>query len=242
MKSGESAKRALAAALLLLSAMGAAIAEESPRVTPADWYWGPANRWSWQNMRRIFPTANISRGTAPAAPLKEARRDLSTVTFTDPVSHRSMTVEEMLGATYTDGFIVLKDGAIVFERYLNGLTRTTPHLLMSITKSFVGTLTGILAERGQIDPQALVTDYLPELKGTVFEGAKVRNLLDMTVAAKIGDDPYTPIDQSAGWLPGDASSAAGLRKFLATLKERDGSHGTKFIYLDPSPQAMAWII
>jgi CubicO group peptidase (beta-lactamase class C family) len=113
---------------------------------------------------------------------------------------------------------------------------------MSVTKSFVGTVTGILIERGQIDPEALVTSYLAELKGSVFEGAKVRNLLDMTVAAKIGDDPYTPIDQAAGWLPGDASSPDGLRKFLPTLRERDGAHGEKFIYLDPSPQVMAWII
>jgi len=232
----------LAAGAVILLAVAAARAEESPRVSPADWYWGPANRWSWQHMRRVFPTANIGRGAAAAAPLKEDLRDLGKVTFTDPVTHRPMSVEEMLSATYTDGFIVLEHGVVVFERYMNGLTRTTPHLLMSITKSFVGTLTGILVERGQIDPDALVTRYLPELEGSVFQGAKVRDLLDMTVAARIGDDPYTPIDQAAGWLPGDASSPAGLRRFLLTLKDRDGAHGAKFIYLDPSPQVMAWII
>ncbi len=26
-----------------------------PVVTPASWYWGPDNRWSFRNMQRLFP-------------------------------------------------------------------------------------------------------------------------------------------------------------------------------------------
>jgi len=242
-----SLQHSLRAGVVAIALLAAALprltgADESPRVTAADWYWGPANRWSWMNMRRIFPTAGISRGDGPVAPLKEAPRDLSKIVFADPVSGKRMTVDDMLRTTYTDGFIVLKDGAVVTEKYYNGMTRKTPHLVMSVTKSFVGTLAGILAERGLLNTEALVTSYLPELQGTVFDEATVRNLLDMTVAAKIGDDPYTPIDQAAGWLPPDPTSPHGLREFLPSLKDRQGRHGARFIYLDPSPQVLAWII
>src|ERR1700684_213439 len=91
-------------------------------VTAANWYWGPANRWSWHNTRRIFPTAQVSRGSGPVAALAHADRDLSKITFADPVTHQSMTVAEMLDATYTDGFLVLQHGRILAESYRNGLT------------------------------------------------------------------------------------------------------------------------
>src|SRR5580700_2931195 len=86
-------------------------------VTAANWYWGPANRWSWHNTRRIFPTAQVGRGAGPVASLAHADRDLTKITFTDPVTHRSMTLAEMLDATYTDGFLVLQHGEILAEVY-----------------------------------------------------------------------------------------------------------------------------
>jgi len=106
------------------------------------------------------------------------------IRFIDPVTHKSMTVAEMLDTTYTDGFLVLQHGQILAESYRNGLTQDEPHLVMSVSKSIMGTLAGILAGRGELDPAKLVTEYVPEMKGTVYEGATVRNLLDMSV-----DDP-----------------------------------------------------
>jgi len=230
------------AALPLIAWSQPAGNEPVPHITADNWYWGPANRWSWMNTRRLFPSANLSRGSGPVAALPQAHQDLSNITFDDPISHSRLTVAKMLESTYTDGFLVLKDGRVVTEQYFNGLQPNSPHLLMSMTKSVVGTLTGILIARGQIRAEAQVTEYLPELKGTVFDNAAVRNLLDMTVAAKLDDDPYDAIDRASGWLPPKANSAPGLRAFLRTLNHKDGQHGRKFLYLDPSPQVMCWII
>jgi CubicO group peptidase (beta-lactamase class C family) len=130
-----------------LSALPAAEPIAAPAaadVTAANWYWGPANRWSWHNTRRIFPTAQVSRGSGPVTTLARTDRDLAKVTFTDPVTHKSMTVAEMLDSTYTDGFLVLQHGRILSEIYRNGLTQEQPHLFMSISKSVMGTLAGIL--------------------------------------------------------------------------------------------------
>ena len=106
------------------------------------------------------------------------------IRFIDPVTHKSMTVAEMLDTTYTDGFLVLQHGQILAESYRNGLTQEQPHLIMSVSKSIMGTLAGILAGRGELDPAKLVTEYVPEMKGTVYEGATVRNLLDMSVGGQ----------------------------------------------------------
>src|SRR5277367_5652780 len=103
-----------------------------------------------------------------------------------------MTVAAMLDATYTDGFLVLHHGRIVAETYRNGMTAGDPHLLMSVSKSIMGTLAGILAARGQLDPGKLVSDYIPEMKGTLYDGATVRNLLDMSV-----DDPQERVSAAS---------------------------------------------
>ena len=54
------------------------------------------------------------------------------------------TLAAFLDQTFTDGFLVLKDGAIVYERYLNGMDERTLHLSQSVAKSFTGALAGIL--------------------------------------------------------------------------------------------------
>ena len=53
---------------------------------------------------------------------------------------------------------MLHEGAIVAERYGDGVEAHEPHLLMSVTKSFAGSLTGILVERGLLSPDMVVTD------------------------------------------------------------------------------------
>jgi CubicO group peptidase (beta-lactamase class C family) len=227
-------------------------AAAAPDVTAANWYWGPANRWSWHHTRRIFPSAQVRRGNGPAAAFAHADRDLAKIAFTDPVTHKSMTVAEMLDATYTDGFLVLQHGRILAESYRNGMTPEQPHLFMSISKSIMGTLAGILVGRGELDVGKLVTDYVPEMKGTVYQGATVRNLLDMSV-----DDPqeraalksvrgtakeYQAVDEAGGWLPATTSSAPGLRAYLMGLHRPGGENGKQFLYLDQSAILIGWVM
>jgi CubicO group peptidase (beta-lactamase class C family) len=223
-----------------------------PDVTAANWYWGPGNRWSWHNTRRIFPTAQVSRGTGPVAALARADRELSKIAFTDAVTHKPMTVAQMLDTTYTDGFLVMQHGRILAETYRNGLTPQQPHLFMSMSKSIMGTLAGIVVGRGQLDVGKQVTDYVPEMKGTVYEGATIRNLLDMSV-----DDPqerealkstvgtekeYEAVDEAGGWLPATAASAPGLRAYLEGLRRPRGENGRSFLYLDQSAILIGWVM
>ena len=77
---------------------------------------------------------------------------------------RPMTFARMLEETYADGIAVLHRGKLIYERYFGALKPHKPHIAMSVTKSFTGTLAGILVAEGKIDPQAPVTDYVPELR------------------------------------------------------------------------------
>ena len=94
----------------------------------------------------------------------------------------SSTLEGFLQATYTDGFLVLKDGAILCERYLNGMQPATRHVLHSVSKSLCGVLTGTLAESGAVDLGESASTYVPELWDSAYGDATVAQLLDMTAS------------------------------------------------------------
>jgi len=91
------------------------------------------------------------------AELPRAPRDIDSLRFAS-VSGGTTTIAGMLVATYTDALLVLHRGAIVTERYFNGMTPSTAHLLQSVSKSITGTVAGILIGRGVLDPAAPVTD------------------------------------------------------------------------------------
>src|SRR4029079_18663586 len=123
--------------------------EPGQLVTTASWQEGPKNRWAFQHVGELVPSAVVSRGTGPVFPLVSAPRDLSAIPLERVASGR--TLEEFLEATYTDGFLVLKDGLVLCERYFNGMRPDSRHLLQSVSKSLCGVLAGELAESGGLD-------------------------------------------------------------------------------------------
>jgi CubicO group peptidase (beta-lactamase class C family) len=225
-----------------------AFAGTAPDITAANWYWGPGNRWAYRNTRRIFPSAGIPSGNGPVANLEYAVRDIDEITFAHPTTGAPMTIREMYTATDTDAFLVLKDGKIITERYFNGMKPEDQHLLMSVSKSVLGALAGIIVEQGRLDPQAFITHYIPELKGSAYETATVRNLLDMSVGLNFDEDYSSKksdlyrLDEAAGWVPRGPDADGGLHKYLSTLTKRLGSHGSAFRYASPNADAMAWVL
>src|ERR1700683_5313053 len=96
-------------------------------VTLENWQRPPYNRWAFQHVRELIPSARISRGDGSAWELARAERELSGIRFATATGER--TVGELLDGTYTDGFLVIHKGRIVTEQYFNGLQPDVPHLL-----------------------------------------------------------------------------------------------------------------
>jgi hypothetical protein len=220
----------------------------APDINVDNWYWGPGNQWSYQHTRRIFPSADVYRGDGPVAKLDYAPQKIDGITFVHPTTKAVTTIAQMFGQTDTDAFLVIKDGKIVDERYFHGMTATDTHILMSVTKSVVGALAGILVEQGRLDPRAQITDYVPEVKGAAYEGATVRQLLDMTVGLNFNEDYATKtsdlyrLDEAAGWVPRGPNAPAGLHDYLTSLKTRRGEHGDAFRYVSANVDLMGWVM
>ena len=130
----------------------------APIIPHGEWDFPPYHRWTFQHGREMVPTAQIWRGPGPVLPLPERKRDIDGVSFESRAGRR--TIPQWLDECATDGFLVLSHGTIIDERYMNGLKPYRQHLAMSVSKSVTSAVFGILAERGLIDPEALVTQYL----------------------------------------------------------------------------------
>ena len=103
------------------------------------------------------------------------------------------TLAGLLDETYTDGFLVLKDGAIAYERYFNGMDERTLHLSQSMAKSVTGSVFGILAGRGLIDPARPVTDYSAGARRHRLGRRHVQHVLDMTTRRAFFRGIYRPL-------------------------------------------------
>ncbi len=97
--------------------------------TSANWLDAPHNRWGFLHVGELARTAAISRGDGPIVELPRKERCLDAFHF----SHKGekFSFRQMLEATYTDGMLVLHDGAVLFEHYVKGMNPSDTHLLMS---------------------------------------------------------------------------------------------------------------
>ncbi len=213
-------------------------------VTLANWQDPPYNRWSFQHVSSVLPTAMISRGSESITPLARADQDLSGITFEDD----TLTIGEMLDSTYTDGFIVLKGGRVMYEQYFNGMNENTRHLLMSVSKSIAGSLAGFLVAAGLLDPMKLVSHYVPELAASAFGDATVQQTLDMQVSVVYSEEYANPEaevqfhEKAAGWRPRSEGDIEGHYTFLQSLKKDDREHGMAFQYASPCTDVIGWVL
>lgn len=136
----------------------------------------------------------------------------------------------------------------MFERYFGALTAANQHASMSVTKSFTGTLGAALLADGLLDENTAVLDYVPELVGSAFADATIRQLLDMTTALHYSENYSDPNAEawkfSATGNPTpqpDYSGPVGYFEYLQTVqKERE--HGEAFGYKTVNADALGWII
>jgi CubicO group peptidase (beta-lactamase class C family) len=213
----------------------------------AEWDRPPWNRWSFQHVRELLPTAEVWRGEGPVAQLAFAATDLDSIGF-DLVNGERSTVASFLDQSYTDGFLVLRGERIVCKRYFNHMTPRTLHLSQSMAKSVTAACAGALVGQGVLDPQALITHYLPELETTGYRDARLHHVLDMTSGVRFSEDytnPYSDIgkcDVASGWKPppGPGAFPETMWDLILTLTERERAHGELFVYRSIETDVLAF--
>ncbi|MFF5109902.1 serine hydrolase domain-containing protein [Streptosporangium sp. NPDC000509] len=170
---------------------------------------------------------DLVRPSANPVRLRSDPRKLS-VTYTYEGDER--TLDDFLARTKTNGFVVLDGQKIVDERYVEA-DRNTRFQSWSMAKSFTSAAIGIALQEGHIrsiDDQ--VTRYLPELRGSGYDGVSIRNLLRMSSGIAWDERSDIPKVQMAvkrgrsveklaarqvrGWKPGSRFEYTSMNSFV----------------------------
>ncbi len=198
-------------------------------------------------LSEVGPTAIVHRAgpvseleSLPMTTIEQttATTDLGTMTLRDAIDDPRSRVK---------AFAVLHKGKLVFEEYV-GLREWDNHLWASATKILVGTLAHIVATEGLLDLDKLVTDHLPELLGTHWEGVKVEDVLHQRSGLDVSesmlgsspDHPVTIFYAIAGGddsLPADASLMNAVK--AATPRREPGA---EYEYASINTQVVVFIL
>ncbi|RED37819.1 hypothetical protein BJ123_106143 [Rhodopseudomonas thermotolerans] len=202
----------------------------------------PFSRWSFRNIDALIPTETIPNAPDDIWPLPAAPRELTGFRVRAQ-GGEMLDLDGFLTATDTDALVVLKDSTIAFEAYANGTTATTPHIIMSASKSITGLIAGILGERGHLQLDAEVTTLIPEVAGTAYQGATLRQMLDMRTGILIDLDAQRAYAAAAGWdpVPPDRPPT-DLKSFYSNLAIKPQPHGGPFRYVSANTDLLGWAI
>jgi CubicO group peptidase (beta-lactamase class C family) len=212
----------------------------------ANWQEEANLRWAFRHMREIMPTQLIRADRSTTRFLDVASASSALAAPVARLDGTSATAAEVFASTFTDALLVLHDGKVVDEHYYAGMTDRTPHLLMSVSKSIVGCVAGVLTERGLLDPTEPVTTYVPEAATSGYSGARVRHLLDMRTGVAFRETYTAPdaevrvMERSMGWRPRLDDDPVGMYEYLTTLS-KDDTHGGPFTYRSADTDMLGWV-
>jgi CubicO group peptidase (beta-lactamase class C family) len=209
----------------------------------SNWRESPFNRWSFQNVGELVPSAPIAAsggGEAPAQALGGLLGEKVTL------AGEPETVAAFLERSDTDALTVMKGGRLVGDWFAPHMEFGARHIIFSISKSVTAILAGILEGEGVFDPEAPVISYIPEAKGPAYGDARCRHVLDMTVSLDFEEaylDPesaFARYRRATLWNPGGGTES--LREFILTLQRLAEPHGQTFRYRSPNSDLLGMLL
>lgn len=138
------------------------------------------NSLTFHNMDQIFDTRRVDN----EGPVWKLDSDPHEMNFTYTHAGQTHQAGEVLERTFTNALLILKHGKLVTEIYRNKTDASTHFVSFSMAKSITSTLIGLAVADGHIhsieDP---ITKYVPELKGSAYDGVTIRQALMMRSGA-----------------------------------------------------------
>lgn len=174
---------------------------------------------NFSNMDAAFLTVELPRGEGPVTGLPQEDAMQMPASYDDWVRARTVT-----------SALVLKGGKIVHEAYYQGTTENDRRISWSVAKSYLSALFGILVDEGAIasldDP---VIKYVPALAGSAYDGATVRNVLQMS-SGVLFDEDYLDYDSDINRMGRVLALGGKMDDFAAGLSESYIDAGVEWKY------------
>jgi CubicO group peptidase (beta-lactamase class C family) len=175
---------------------------------------------TFRHIDRVFPSRIIRPGGTPY-PLAK---------FAKPLQHVPI-LEQYLDKNRVAGLLVLKDGKVALERYQFGNNQQSRWVSWSIAKSITSTLVGAaLQDRSISSLEDPVTKYLPQMRGSAYDGATIRHVLTMSSGVRWNEAYMDPKSDRRKMLEIQQKQRPGtILDFMRTLP-RAAQPGTRWNY------------
>ncbi|WP_254054376.1 serine hydrolase [Sphingorhabdus sp. EL138] len=181
---------------------------------------------AFRMMDTLVPSNTIAAGDAPKV-LEQGEAFPKEF----EVDGKMLSVDQYMADQRSAGIVILQDGKIRLEEYRMEFGKDDRWTSFSVAKSLVSTMVGAAIKDGFIksidDP---LTDYIPELKGSGYDGVTVEQLLTMTSGVKWNEDYADPKSDVA--LFNNTKPVDGVDPIIVYMKtlESEAEPGTRWQY------------
>ncbi|MBQ0805519.1 MAG: serine hydrolase [Sulfitobacter sp.] len=187
--------------------------------------------FNFSHMDQAFLSTPVPRGDGPTTEFAYGPEFTPMPQVDDWIAERDVTA-----------LVVLKDGEIVYENYFLGTEPDDRRISWSVAKSYLSALVGVLLDEGKIaslDDQ--VTQYAPDLMGTAYEGATIRNVLNMASGVTFDED-YLDKNSDINRMGRVIALGGKLDEFTAALKDSFARPGDQWQYVSIDTHVIGMVI
>ncbi len=194
--------------------------------------------YNFRNFDKVWSTKKLTRSNSP---YEYAHKEEMQLPESFKFDGKNYTTTKYLQDSWTTGFLVIQNDTIAYENYFLGNTESTRNISWSMAKSFISTLIGIAKDEGYIpDLMATVDSYLPSLKGSGYEGVRIKDVLQMSTGVKFNEDYGDPDSDINRW-GRDFALGNSQDAFAATL-EREIEPGTVNHYVSINTHVLGMLL
>ena len=154
-----------------------------PIGTRANWFFDEGVRvGSFSHLDKILPHYTLTKAAAPL-PIPKAA---SAPKIEYSLENQTLALDDFLARQRVTGFLLIKDGEILAERYQYDRNSGNRFISHSMAKSIVSIAIGMaLAEKKIASLDDTVSKYVPELAGSPYGETTIRNLLQDVVRGAV---------------------------------------------------------
>ncbi len=185
---------------------------------------------NFSHMDRAFHAVPLPRGDGPVLALPPGAAFALPPEAEAWISQRSVT-----------GLVLLRNGQVRHESYHLGTGPLDRRISWSVAKSFLSALLGTLVADGTVDLDRPVVDYAPQLKGSAYEGATVRQVANMTSGVTF-DESYLNFWSDINRMGRTLALGGSMDGFAAGITVRRGPPGAGWQYVSIDTHILGMVI
>jgi len=192
---------------------------------------------NFSDMESMIPTVTIKR----TGPVNSFGHQLKPLPETFVYKGERRTLASYLTDSNATALVVIKGNDITFEGYYQGTKELDQRISWSMAKSFLSAIFGVAVTDGLIpDLDQAVTDYVPLLKGSGYDGVSIKNVLQMSSGVYFNED-YGDFNSDINRFGRVMALGGSFDEFAATLTT-DREQGTYMHYVSIDTHVVGMVL